>query len=119
MSAQKLRPRLADMLLAMDRIDLVIRGLERDAFVASFEKQWLVESGVEIVYEEARHIPQDLLMLHPQIQWSDIKAIGNRLRHDYGRIDPHIMWTIATIHLPDLKPVINQMLSTLDAGPAS
>jgi uncharacterized protein with HEPN domain len=34
----------------------------------------------------------------------------NILRHEYERIDPAIMWDIATVQLPKLELVVRQML---------
>jgi uncharacterized protein with HEPN domain len=38
-------------------------------------------------------------------------AIGNKLRHEYRRIDPDIIWEIAQKHLGDLQPVIESILA--------
>lgn len=52
---------------------------------------------------------------HPHIEWQKIIAIGDLLRHEYYRIDPATMWEIATVRLPELKPVIEAMLREIDA----
>jgi uncharacterized protein with HEPN domain len=41
-------------------------------------------------------------------RWSAICAIGNRLRHEYGRVDDHIIWQTVreTSDLPDLESAI-------------
>ena len=116
MNVEKVRTRLGDMLLAMERLELIVGGLDFDTFKSSFEKQWLVDRGVEIVSEACRHLPDDMCAAYPAISWKDIKSIGNRLRHEYSKVDPFIMWTIATKHMPQLKPVIVEMLATLDAS---
>ena len=114
MSMERVRSRLTDMLVAMERIDGIVSPLNFDGYLASFEKQWLLERGVEIVSEAARHGSQALIEQYPQIRWRDIMQIGNRLRHEYDRVDPFVMWSIATKHLVELKPVIVALLTKLE-----
>ena len=51
---------------------------------------------------------------YPDIPWGDIRGIGNRLRHEYQRVDDTIMWFIATRSLQELKPVIVEMIARLE-----
>jgi uncharacterized protein with HEPN domain len=43
-------------------------------------------------------------------------SIGNKLRHEYQRIDPDIIWEIAQKHLNELRPVIEAILAELAQG---
>jgi uncharacterized protein with HEPN domain len=36
------------------------------------------------------------------------------LRHEYRRLDDNQLWEIATVHLPQLRPIVLQMLAELD-----
>ena len=42
---------------------------------------------------------------------AEIKAIGNRIRHEYFRLDDAILWKIMTEETKRLKPVLEAMLS--------
>lgn len=44
----------------------------------------------------------------------EIRAIGNILRHEYQRVDDLIMWRIAKIYFPQLRPVIAALLNERD-----
>ena len=114
-----LSARLGDILLAIERLELVVTRTPFDQYKSNFENQWLVERGVEIVSEASRHIPSELTDKYPQIEWRDIRSIGNRLRHEYERIDLLIMWTIATKHLAVLKPIVLEMLAKIEPPPNS
>jgi uncharacterized protein with HEPN domain len=48
----------------------------------------------------------------PDQPWPEIAAMGNLLRHEYGRIEDLIMWKIATRSLPDLRTAIAAMLAS-------
>jgi len=43
-----------------------------------------------------RRIPDDWLADFPTEPWGQIKAIGNRLRHEYFRVDDAILWQVMT-----------------------
>jgi uncharacterized protein with HEPN domain len=74
-----------------------------------------VERAVQIISEAAKELPADLRNRYPDIHWDPIIKIGNLLRHEYYRIRSRDMWEIATVHLPQLQPVIARMLADLDA----
>jgi uncharacterized protein with HEPN domain len=47
-----------------------------------------------------RRIPDAWLADFPTETWGQIKVIGNRLRHEYFRIDDAILWQIMTMRTP-------------------
>ena len=53
--------------------------------------------------EETRKIPSQLIQLEPQINWSAIIGLRNRMAHDYRGIDADIVFDILAEELPILK----------------
>jgi uncharacterized protein with HEPN domain len=51
--ARSLIPRLTDIVEAIERIRAVLRDIPLDVFDADWQRQWLVERGVEIISEPA------------------------------------------------------------------
>lgn len=107
--------RLDDMLQAILGIEDMVRPLDVAAFESNFMARKAVERCIEIISEASRHIPNELIAQHPQIPWSDIRTIGNRLRHEYDRVDDLIIWKTATASMPELKPVIAAMIAALES----
>ena len=66
--------------------------------------------------EEQHKVPkkQRLATRFPQIPWAQIASIGNILRHDYGRVDPEIVW--ATISGDDLDQLKGALLQAFPAA---
>jgi uncharacterized protein with HEPN domain len=91
------------MLEAIERIRHVLGDTPLDAFEADWERQWLVERGVEIVSEASRHLPPELKARHPHIPWQKVAGIGNVLRHDYGNVAAAVMWKLAHDDLDALE----------------
>jgi uncharacterized protein with HEPN domain len=58
-----------------------------------------------------RHIPDDWLAGFPSQPWAQIKGIGNRIRHEYFRIDDAILWEIITTDTHALKTAMEAMLA--------
>jgi uncharacterized protein with HEPN domain len=116
MSDLTLKYRLQHILDAINRIERNMSGVTFETYRDNGDLQWLIERGVLIVSEAVRHIPVEQTDRNPEIPWQPIKAIGNKLRHEYQWVDPYIMWTIATQYLLELRPVIAAMLVRLNAN---
>jgi uncharacterized protein with HEPN domain len=72
-----------------------------------------VERAVQIISEAVRALPNELTAQYPEVEWTKVAGIGNILRHEYERVDPAIMWDIATVQLPKLEIVVRRMLADL------
>lgn len=98
-------PALTDILEAIERIREVTCGMTLEAFEQDWQKKWIVERGVEIISEASRRLPGELKARHPAIPWEKVAAIGNVLRHEYQRIAPALLWTVAQGDLDPLERV--------------
>lgn len=67
--------------------------------------------AVQTISEAVRHIPDDWLADYPAEPWAQIKGIGNRIRHEYFRLDDTILWQIITTDTHALKAVMEAMLA--------
>jgi uncharacterized protein with HEPN domain len=108
-----LRPRLQDILDNIDIVTKAVAGRDLPSFVGDPILRLAIERAIEIVSEAVRHIPQEERDKHPQFPWRNIVAIGNKLRHEYQRIDPDIIWDIAHKHLGELRSSIEAMVAEL------
>jgi uncharacterized protein with HEPN domain len=113
MTARSVRPRLQDILDNIAIVSGAIDGHDLQSFTENPVLRLAVERAIEIVSEAVRHIPQEQRDLHPAIPWRNIMAIGNKLRHEYHRIDPDIIWEIAERHLGELRPAIEQIAAAI------
>jgi uncharacterized protein with HEPN domain len=66
--------------------------------------------AIQTISEAVRHIPDSWLADFPAEPWVQIRGIGNRIRHEYFRIDDAILWEIITTDVPALKTVMDSML---------
>jgi uncharacterized protein with HEPN domain len=57
---------------------------------------------VEIVGEAARRVSPDCRAQHPEIPWTQIIGLRNRLTHGYDTINLDILWQIVASDWPEL-----------------
>jgi uncharacterized protein with HEPN domain len=115
-TARSLIPWLSDIVEAIERVRQVLGDSPLEAFEADWQKQWLVERGVEIVSEASRHLTDDLKARNPGIPWTKVAGIGNVLRHDYGKIAAPIMWKLVREELTPLDEVCRAELAAATIG---
>jgi uncharacterized protein with HEPN domain len=109
------RARLLHIRDEIEGVAAAIEGLTFEQYRTSYVHRRTVERAAQIVSEAVRSLPRELLARYVSIPWTSIIGIGNILRHEYQRLDDAQLWEIATVHLPALKPVIQQMIAQLDA----
>ncbi|NIV30544.1 MAG: DUF86 domain-containing protein, partial [Anaerolineae bacterium] len=70
---------------------------------------------LEIVGEAANRVPRGVRARHPEIPWSQIEALRNRLIHGYNAVDLDILWQIVVHDLPPLAAALESILAGYDA----
>jgi uncharacterized protein with HEPN domain len=68
---------------------------------------------VEIVGEAAARVTPETRAKLPNIPWSDVVAMRNRLIHGYDSVDHDILWDTITYDLPLLLLAIDELLDQL------
>jgi uncharacterized protein with HEPN domain len=96
-------PRLSDIIEAIERVRAVLGDMPLQSFELDWQKQWLVERGVEIISEASRRLPDEMKARHQTIPWATVSGIDNVLRHDYERISAPVMWQLVHEQLAPLE----------------
>lgn len=98
-------------MLAIQKILRYTSLIDHDAFL----RDELVIDGVarnlEIIGEAARQLPEDFRRIHPQIPWTQIAGLRNRIVHDYFGLDLEIIWEIIQHDLPELEKQVRALQS--------
>ena len=106
MARRRIGPVLAEILDAIDGIETHTAGKS----LADFERDWLlrlaIQRALEIVSEACRHIPDEFLVLAPDVPWKQIRGIGNILRHEYHKIADDVIWAVITENIAPLRAAI-------------
>lgn len=104
------RLRIEDILEAAARIARYVEGKD----LAAFESDDLTLDAVSrcfgIIGEAVNHLPADVLAGHPEIPWSDMRAMRNIVVHEYFGVTNETRWTTAREDLPGIVVPLQRML---------
>ena len=118
-SRQATAESLADIIENAGRVERYLAGVDRDAFSGSGLLRDAVERCMERVCEAAHRLEERAAELMPDQPWSDIRGMGNRLRHAYDRISLDVIWNTARQDLPRLAADARQALARVEADDPS
>ena len=94
----------ADYLLA--RSD----GLSYNDFVADETLRRAFLRSLEIVGEAAKKTPEEFRAQHPQVEWSAMARMRDRLIHAYFGVDFELVWDVVRHRVPELRARIAAIL---------
>jgi uncharacterized protein with HEPN domain len=98
--------RIRDMLDHAREAVTLLDGRSRDDLEHDRVLSLALVRLLEVVGEAVNRIPQKVQVEHPEIPWSEIIGMRNRLIHGYGSIDLDIVWQIV---IADLPPLVNAL----------
>jgi len=93
---------LLDMLLAANDALGVVADLTQVQFEQNRTAQLAAAHAPQIIGEAANRVSRQTQELHPQIPWRQMIGMRNHLVHDYGHVDPEIVWDTLQRHVPEL-----------------
>lgn len=94
---------LADMITAIDDIELFIHALDAEAFAADRKTIYAVTRAIEIIGEAAKRIPDEVQARHPQVPRRLMARMRDRIIHKYDTVDSAIVWQTVTQDLPPTR----------------
>lgn len=93
------------------RIDRFIAGMSVADFVGSEITVLAVERLLQRITEAAVQIvPEDAAQIGPALPVAQMRALGNRLRHEYRDIDRVVILDIAQTEVPAMAAEIDRIL---------
>jgi uncharacterized protein with HEPN domain len=81
-----------------------------EAFKASAVDTRAASYSILVISEAVRRVPDDWLRDYEDIPWHAVRTIGNKLRHEYQRVSPIILWDVMDVHADALRRAIEDMI---------
>lgn len=102
-----------DMIYAAEKIERFVEGMDRDTFVADEKTVDAVLRNREVIGEASELIPEDRRKNHPDIPWSEMAGMRDKLIHGYATVDFEIVWTTVVEDLPGLRAQLIELKKDL------
>lgn len=102
-----------DIANSIDEIKEFIGDIDFDTFSDDKKTINAVIRSLEVMGEAVTKIPSDIRDKYPNIPWTRMAGMRNKLIHEYFGVDLEIVWTVCTEEIPPLKPFITSLVSAL------
>ena len=87
-----------------------VAGRSRSELDSNRMLLFAVIRAVEVMGEAASKLGESVRAEHPEIPWTAIVSMRNRLIHGYFDVDTEIVWKTVTMELPQLLPHLRALL---------
>jgi len=101
---------LDDILNSIIRISEYIEGSTYADFRKDFKTVDAVIRNFEIIGEAAKNLPEHIKEKYPEVPWSEMYLLRNKVSHEYFGVDYEIIWDVASNYLPENKTQIEKIL---------
>ena len=102
---------LHDILREIDILESIRARSTLEVFEASAVDTRAASYAILIISEAVRRVPDDWLREYKDVPWHAVRAIGNKLRHEYQRVSPVILWDVIDLHADGLRIAIDDMIA--------
>lgn len=113
MCSERARARLQDVIENADWISDDLAGVDLARFLIDRTRADAVERCLQRITEAIIQLGDvQAADIGLDVPWADIRNLGNRLRHEYRRIDRRIIYDIATRDVPALRAAAQRALDS-------
>jgi len=100
--------RLRDIPEAATPISSYVAGTDEIQFRSDTQKQDAIIRRIEIIGEATLHLSDDTRLAIPQLPFRRMRGMRNVIAHDYASVNLQIVWEVATVHVPELRTVLEE-----------
>src|ERR1700743_2603043 len=94
----------------LESIEIILTYTENKTefeFINDLMLQDAVIRRFEIIGEASSKVSENIKLKYPAIQWKLMKAMRNKLVHEYFGVSPHTIYSTINLDLPVLKEQID------------
>ena len=110
---------LGHMLEAIQLACSYIEHLDQDGFLADRRTQQAVILNIVVIGEAATKLANDFpafVERHPEVPWSSMRGMRNRMAHGYFDVDLGIVWQTVQSSLPTLAERLTEIRDAVARG---
>ena len=95
--------RIMEYVVKINEKTYSVRGMEFDAINKQID---LLGEQVSKLFDSTDNIVHHF----PDVPWAELRALRNRIAHDYFSINPEMVWNFISVELDDIKRKIRSIL---------
>lgn len=101
---------LQDILTSLSRIEDYTESLSFGDLNNDWKTIDAVVRNLEVIGEAAKNMPEEILEQYPNIPWSNMVSMRNKVIHEYFGVDMDILWKTVKEDLAPLKEQIEEIV---------
>lgn len=105
--------RFEDIVKNVRSIEDYTDDMNLSGFMVDVKTRDAVERCLERISEAVVKLGDDAAKFAPGQPWQQIRALGNRIRHEYDRLSAERIWEIVENDLPALRAACEQALENI------
>ena len=105
-----------DIIENMGRVERFVEGMSYEDFIRDEKTSFAVLRCIEIMGEAAKHIPESIRLKYSKTPWKDIGGMRDKVIHFYFGVDLKRVWLVIKEDIPEIKPLITEVLEDLEKG---
>jgi uncharacterized protein with HEPN domain len=86
------------------------QDVDKDEFLKDYKTQSAVLHQLMVMGEAVKRISPDFRTRHPEVPWSLVAGMRDRLIHGYDIVDLDEVWRTAEVDVPELLALIEPLL---------
>ena len=94
--------RIQDMIDLCHHVMRFAEGLDFEEFEANLEKQFAVTHALFLLGEASKALSKETTAAAPEIDWSALARMRDRLAHHYWTVANRVVWDTVTTNVPEL-----------------
>jgi len=104
---------LYDIIECCERASRYISGVSEKDYHSNPMLQDALVRNIEVVGEAVKNLSQEIRDAHPEIAWSQISRMRDKIAHHYFRINLDVVWKTATDDLPLMRSQISAIYESM------
>ena len=104
--------RINDILDAIAAIEGFTQGMDLATFAGDRRTIDAVLHNLMAIGEGANHVPDDVVLAHPEIPWRDMRDMRNVVVHEYFGVNKEIIWDTVCLNPPPLVEPLRRLSET-------
>lgn len=107
--------RLKHMLDSIEKMEILLSGVELEKFLNDFIIHLSAERLLEIIGEAAARLSQGFKEKYTHVPWNEMRNLRNVISHEYFDVDYKAIWAIIQNDVPELKENLLEILKNEEA----